>query len=57
VVYAAAAPELEGGGGVLFLHDCREMEPSAAARDKQLARQLWAASEALVGLRPGEGLE
>jgi NAD(P)-dependent dehydrogenase (short-subunit alcohol dehydrogenase family) len=56
VVYAAASPELEGRS-VLFLHDCKEKEPSAAARDERLARALWDASEALVGLRPGEGLQ
>ncbi|KAG2435989.1 hypothetical protein HYH02_011702 [Chlamydomonas schloesseri] len=37
-------------GPPLFLHDCREMQPSAAARDPRLAADLWRVSAALVGL-------
>jgi retinol dehydrogenase-12 len=55
VLYAATAPELEAKG-VLFLHDCKEKDPSVAAKDPELAAQLWDVSERLVGLKPGEGL-
>ncbi|GLC42951.1 hypothetical protein PLESTB_000288500 [Pleodorina starrii] len=53
VLFAAVSPELEGRE-VLFLHDCQEMRPSAAARDAQLAADLWRVSAALVG-QPEEG--
>lgn len=59
-VYAATAPELEGRGG-LYLEDCHIAQINDAddasrgvksyAVDRQLARQLWAVSEQMVGQR------
>jgi len=59
-VYAASAPELDGRGGV-YLEDCHlaEVDDSKGsnqgvksyALDVDVARALWAASEAMVGER------
>lgn len=48
-IWACTAPELEGVSGRYF-SDCREKEPSAAARDDAAARRLWDASAKLAGL-------
>ena len=48
-IWACSAPELEGVSGRYF-SDCREKQPSAAARDDAAARRLWDASAKLVGL-------
>jgi len=48
-IWACTAPELEGVSGRYF-SDCREKEPSAAARDDAAARRLWDVSAKLVGL-------
>ncbi|KAG2482027.1 hypothetical protein HYH03_019017 [Edaphochlamys debaryana] len=57
VVWAACSSSLQGRDA-LFLHDCREMQASPAARDPRLAAELWRASAALTGLpeeEEGEG--
>ena len=61
-VYAATAPELEGRGG-LYLEDCHVAQINDAedathgvrsyAVDPNFARQLWVASEDMVGQRFG----
>jgi NAD(P)-dependent dehydrogenase (short-subunit alcohol dehydrogenase family) len=51
ILYLAAAPKLEGISGDYF-EDCREAQPSAAARDMIAARRLWEESERLAGVGP-----
>uniref|UniRef100_G3UGQ2 WW domain containing oxidoreductase n=1 Tax=Loxodonta africana TaxID=9785 RepID=G3UGQ2_LOXAF len=51
-VYCAAAPELEGLGGMYFNNCCRCM-PSLEAQNEDTARALWALSERLVQERLG----
>jgi NAD(P)-dependent dehydrogenase (short-subunit alcohol dehydrogenase family) len=46
-VYLASSPEVADVSGAYF-YRCREKQPSAAARDDEAARRLWAASEELV---------
>ncbi|XP_058901956.1 WW domain-containing oxidoreductase isoform X2 [Kogia breviceps] len=46
-VYCAAAPELEGLGGMYFNNCCRCM-PSTEAQSEDTARALWALSERLI---------
>ncbi|GIM09029.1 hypothetical protein Vretimale_12922 [Volvox reticuliferus] len=46
----------EQARNALFLHDCRERQPSVAARDPRLAADLWRVSAALLGM-PEEGEE
>jgi len=46
-VHLAAAPELEGVSGAYFA-GCREVRTSAAGRDPEAARRLWAVSEELL---------
>jgi NAD(P)-dependent dehydrogenase (short-subunit alcohol dehydrogenase family) len=46
-VYLASAPEVASVTGKYF-DNCREVTPSLAARDAQLAESLWDASERLV---------
>ena len=46
-VYLASSPDVAGVSGAYF-YKCREKEPSAAARDDEAARRLWAVSEELV---------
>jgi retinol dehydrogenase-12 len=48
-LYAVLAPELEGLSG-RYLADSREKQPSALARDAELARRLWDASARELGL-------
>lgn len=48
LVYAAAAPELEGVGG-RYLRDEAEAEPLGTARDQELQRRLWAEGLRLTG--------
>ena len=43
-VYAATAPELAGKSGA-YLSDCKVVQPSAQARDADLAKQLWTVTE------------
>ncbi len=40
LVYLAASPEIESTTGAYFA-DCREVRPSALARDEDAARELW----------------
>jgi len=47
---AAADPSLEGRAGI-HLHELEIAEPSAQARDPELARRLWTASEMLSMLK------
>jgi len=47
VVYLASAPELRGSTGAYF-YDLRAATPSSAARDDEVARRLWEASERLA---------
>ncbi|XP_072871693.1 WW domain-containing oxidoreductase isoform X2 [Chlorocebus sabaeus] len=51
-VYCAAAPELEGLGGMYFNNCCRCM-PSPEAQSEETARALWALSERLIQERLG----
>jgi len=46
-IYLASAPEMREISGRYFT-DCRDTEPSALARDTELARALWSATEALL---------
>ncbi|KAJ8785846.1 hypothetical protein J1605_006806 [Eschrichtius robustus] len=46
-VYCAAAPELEGLGGMYFNNCCRCL-PSTEAQSEDTARALWALSERLI---------
>lgn len=48
-IYVAAAPELESVNGAYFAKK-RQLEPSSAARNDDLARSLWEASSRLVGI-------
>jgi len=47
LVYLATSPEVEGVTGKYF-HDEREVEPSPAAQDAEVARRLWEVSERLA---------
>ena len=47
-VYLATSPEVAGVSGRYFV-DCREIEPSAAAYDSELAAELWRLSASLTG--------
>lgn len=49
-IYAAAASELEGIGG-LYLYNGRKTESSALSYDERLQTKLWKESCALVGLQ------
>ncbi|XP_058236826.1 dehydrogenase/reductase SDR family member on chromosome X isoform X2 [Hemibagrus wyckioides] len=49
-VYAAAASELEGHGG-LYLYNGQKKISSASSYDKQLQEKLWTKSCAMVGLQ------
>jgi NAD(P)-dependent dehydrogenase (short-subunit alcohol dehydrogenase family) len=46
-VYLASSPDVAGTSGAYF-YKCRDKQPSAAARDDEAARRLWAVSEELV---------
>lgn len=46
-VYCAAAPELEGLGGMYFNNCCRCV-PSPEAQSEDTARALWVLSERLI---------
>lgn len=48
-IYLASSPAVEGISGRYFA-SCREVQPSAAARDDAAARRLWALSEEMTGL-------
>lgn len=54
IVHLAASPEAERVTGKYFVRE-REREPSAASRDAETARRLWAESERLVGEKEREG--
>ncbi|XP_047984071.1 retinol dehydrogenase 12-like [Leguminivora glycinivorella] len=49
-IHLAVAPELSDVSGRYF-RDCREVKPSKAAQDTELARRLWDESERLVELQ------
>lgn len=49
IIHLAASPEVAGTSGEYFIK-CREIVPSRAARDRQLAARLWDASARLAGL-------
>ncbi|HZR81231.1 MAG TPA: SDR family oxidoreductase [Candidatus Binatia bacterium] len=53
-LHVATAPELASVTGRYF-KNCREAEPSRAARDPEAARRLWQISEQLVGGAPSTG--
>lgn len=53
VLRAAVAPEL-AGQHVLYMHAEKEAQPTAVARDPQLAADLWQRSVEAVGLTPEE---
>lgn len=46
-MYAATAPELAGQSGA-YLQDCAVAKPWRVARDAELARKVWEASEAAI---------
>lgn len=50
VLYAALSPELLEDRSALYLHACQVEQPSKLAVDRELAAQLWDASESVVGL-------
>jgi hypothetical protein len=52
LIYLASSPDVARISGQYFQR-CRPVAPSPAARDLELARRLWDASEILVGLRGG----
>nr|CAD7452038.1 unnamed protein product [Timema tahoe] len=52
-IYLAVSEEVEGLTGKYFA-DCKEVTPSAAARDEGLAKKLWEKTEELVKLKPQE---
>lgn len=54
-VYLALDPGVQGVSGEYFVRR-RPRPPARHARDAELARRLWEASEALVSLRPEERL-
>jgi retinol dehydrogenase 12 len=49
-VYVASDPAVEGVTGQFFAK-CRPVEPSAVARDDDVAEQLWTLSERITGVR------
>ncbi len=49
-VYLSSSPAVEGVTGKYFIR-CRQRSPSGAARNEQLAEQLWGLSEALTGVK------
>ncbi|KAJ8343786.1 hypothetical protein SKAU_G00311150 [Synaphobranchus kaupii] len=51
-VYCAAAPELEGLGGMYF-NNCFRCQPSQEAQSEAAAASLWELSERLVRERAG----
>lgn len=51
-VHLAASPEVAGSSGTYWVR-CEPVEPSAAARDDELARRLWRESARLTGLDGG----
>jgi len=50
LVYLATSDDVEGVTGKYFAK-CREVRPSAAARDGEAAKKLWEATERLVAVR------
>jgi hypothetical protein len=53
-VYAAAAPELAGVGGVCVDRRGRRLVTSRRSRDAAAAERLWRVSEALTGVAAAE---
>jgi NAD(P)-dependent dehydrogenase (short-subunit alcohol dehydrogenase family) len=51
IVYLASSPEVAGQTGGYYVKR-QQREPSAAARDDTLARELWELSEKMTGLAP-----
>jgi NAD(P)-dependent dehydrogenase (short-subunit alcohol dehydrogenase family) len=51
IVWAAAAPELNGASGQLYMHRKR-LELKGAAADQELAAKLWQISAQQVGIQP-----
>jgi NAD(P)-dependent dehydrogenase (short-subunit alcohol dehydrogenase family) len=49
IVYLASSPEVADVSGGYF-YDCRQIEPSPAARDDATAQRLWQESERIAGL-------
>ena len=52
LVYLASSPDVANVSGGYF-DLCKQVEPSAAARDDDAARRLWVESEKLAGIAPG----
>ena len=51
IVYLASSPDVAGQTGGHYIKRQRR-EPSAAARDNTVARELWELSEKMTGLAP-----
>jgi retinol dehydrogenase 12 len=49
LVYLAASPQVQGASGGYY-YDCREIPPSAAAQDDEVAERLWEVSARMVGV-------
>jgi NAD(P)-dependent dehydrogenase (short-subunit alcohol dehydrogenase family) len=54
IVYLASSPEVEGISGEYF-HNRQVIAPTAAARDDETARRLWAESARLAGITEQPG--
>nr|CAD7587564.1 unnamed protein product [Timema genevievae] len=52
-LYLAVSEQMEGVTGKYFA-ECKEVTPSAKARDEGFARKLWEKSEEIVKLKPQE---
>jgi NAD(P)-dependent dehydrogenase (short-subunit alcohol dehydrogenase family) len=50
IVYLASSPEVSQNGE--YFYKCRPATPTAAARDDEAARRLWAESEKIAGITP-----
>jgi hypothetical protein len=53
IVYLASSPDVADQTGGYYVKRQRR-EPSAAARDDEAARTLWAISEKMTGLAPAQ---
>ena len=54
VLYLATSGDIADVTGGYF-YDCRQVEPSDAAQDDELARRLWQLTEELISARLTDG--